>query len=113
MDCKTNHIPLNDHLRSMLRKSGRLKGLPIVEVTGHTEHAMSCGAENSHWKFEDFMAASIGVDTCGKPAIRVKFIHSCTNEIECANNTNTNVFAEMFAYDKSAKTYCMVINKST
>jgi hypothetical protein len=111
MDCNNNHLDLAKHLNAMLRVSGALVGLPIVEVSGHTEKAVNC--ELAHLTFEDLVKKSIGVDSCGKPAIRVKFIDSCTYKTQCANNGVQDNLREMFAYDSTAKTVALVLNKST
>jgi len=111
MNCENNHISLHNHLTAMARKSGTLIGLPVVAVTGYTEQAINCN--NSHMKFEDFLAASIGVDSCGKPAIRVKFIDSCETHLDCTNNQDANLMAQFFAYDSTTKTYALVLNQST
>ncbi len=110
MDCITNHLPLKFQLESMLRGSNLLTGLPIVEVTGHTENALNCN--NQHLTFEDFIKMSIGVDSCGKPALRVKFISSCNTVVNCANNSNEDPLKNIFAYDSTSKTVALVINKS-
>lgn len=110
MDCANSYLELKKHLNAMLRKSGALVGLPIVEVSGHASAAINC--ENSHLTFEDFMRLCIGVDACGKPALRVKFIASCTTLVTCANNDDANPLGKMFAFDATAKTYALVINKS-
>lgn len=110
MNCDDNHLPLKQHLDNMLRKSGVLFGLPIVEVSGHTENAVNC--ENNHLTFDDLMRKSIGVDACGKPALRVKFIESCTYKKDCEKNSVNDNFNSMFAYDSSAKTFALVLNKS-
>lgn len=94
----------------MLRKDGDLVGLPIVEVSGHTQNAINCG--NAHLTFEDLLKLSIGVDGCNKPAIRVKYIDSCDALVNCTTNVDQNPLNKMFAYDSSAKTYAIVINKS-
>lgn len=111
MDCNNNHLPLVKHLAPMLRKTGNLVGLPIVAVTGHTDNAINC--ENSHLTFEDLFKRSIGVDSCGKPAIRVKFINTCSTLVTCANNDDANPLQKMFAYDSTTKTYALVINQSS
>ncbi len=110
MDCTTNHLPLKFQLESMLRGARLLAGLPVVEVTGHTENALNCN--NQHLTFEDFLKQSIGVDSCGKPAIRIKFIESCDTVVNCANNSNEDPLKNIFAYDTTAKTYALVLNKS-
>lgn len=111
MDCNNNYLPLKQHLEAMLRVAAPLKGLPIVEVTGHEENALNC--TNNHLTFEDLLKASIGVDSCGKPAIRVKFIDTCETEKTCANNSDADPLRGMFAYDSTTKTIALVINKST
>lgn len=110
MDCTTNHLPLKFQLESMLRAANPLAGLPIVAVTGHTKSALNCN--NQHLTFEDFLKLSIGVDSCGKPAIRVKFINSCKTVITCANNSAEDPLRKMFAYDSTSKTVALVINQS-
>jgi hypothetical protein len=112
MDCVTNNYPLIHHLTSMARKSGKLVGLAIVAVTGHNDQAMNC----DHGKprtFEALLAASIGVDSCGKPAIRVKFIDSCDSKIDCKVPNDAGIFDQLFAYDSTSKTYALVINQSS
>lgn len=112
MECKTSHIKLDKHLAAMLRKSELLIGLPIVEVTGHTQNAIDC-RKTAHLKLEDFIKMSIGTDSCGQPAIRVKFIDTCDRLIDCTQKNDANPFRRMFAYDPTAKTYALVINKSS
>lgn len=110
MECKTNHIPLIKQLEAMLRKSGVLMGLPIVAVEGHADQALRC--DNNHLTFEDLMKSSIGVDGCGKPALRVKFIDSCDTVTTCKNNVDENPLNQMFCYDATLRTYALVINQS-
>lgn len=114
MNCSDNHLPLKQHLDNMLRKSGVLNGLPIVEVANgtHTENALSCGLETNHLSFDDLMRKSIGVDACGKPALRVKYIASCTYRKDCNKNDVNDNFNSMFAYDSTLKTFALVLNKS-
>lgn len=111
MDSNTNHLSLKTQLESMLRASGPLAGLPIVAVTGHTENAIRC--DNNEWSFEEFVKASIGVDNCGKPALRVKFIDSCDVKVDCANHDDANPLRDMFAYDSTTDTYALVLNQSS
>lgn len=108
MDCTNSYIELEKHLAAMLRKSGSLIGLPLVEVSGHESQAINCN--NSHLTIVDFLRLSIGVDGCGKPALRVKFIDTCDTLVNCANNVNANPLAQMFAYDATEKTYALVLN---
>lgn len=113
VNCVTNHLPIMQVIKSILRKDAatKLVGLPIVEVSGHTEPAVTC--KNSHLKFEDFLSLSIGVDAgCSKPALRVKYIDSCDANTDCANNADPNPLNNIFAYDSTAKTYALVLNKS-
>jgi len=110
MDCQDNHLPLKSHLDAMLRTSGDLAGLPIVEVEGHTENALSCG--KNHLTLEDLFRASIGTDSCGKPALRVKFIASCDVKKTCTNNSVDDLLRSMFAYDSTTKTIALVLNQS-
>lgn len=110
MNCNDNHIALGKYLEAMLRVSGPLKGLPIVEVSGHTDNAINCN--NNHLGFDDFVKLSIGSDSCGKPAIRVKYIDSCDTVITCATNNDKHIMNSMFAYDSTAKTFALVLNKS-
>jgi hypothetical protein len=111
MDCNTSHFDLKHHLTAMLRKSGALVGLPIIEVSGHTSAAFNC--DNAHFTFEDFVRASIGVDSCGKPALRVKIIDTCDVLVNCSNNVDANPLSQMFAYDATEKTYAVVLNRAS
>lgn len=111
MDCVTSHLPIKNHLDAMLRKSGTLIGLPIVEVEGHATPARAC--DTNHYTFEQLVRLSIGVDGCGKPALRVKVIDSCDTLLNCANGGDANPLSRMFAYDATEKTYAMVLNRST
>lgn len=111
MDCSTNFLTLKQHLEAMLRVSGPLAGLPIVAVSGHEESALNCN--NQEATFESLLKDSIGVDSCGKPAIRVKFIDSCDLKISCSNHDETNPLRDMFAYDATLKTVALVINQSS
>jgi hypothetical protein len=111
MNCENNHLSLNTHLRAMARISEKLVGLPIVAVTGHEDQALNCGT--THLGFDDMLSAAIGVDSCGKPAIRVKFINSCENYISCNNSSDDNVWRQFFAYDASTKTFAIVLNQSS
>jgi len=113
MDCTNNHISFTDTLRSLVRTDGTVNGLAIVEVEDHTEAAIRCGAENAHMSFTDFLLACIGVDTCGKPAIRVKYIDTCDSQITCSTNDDVNFLNQIFAYDSTLKTYALVINQSS
>lgn len=99
------------HLTSMARKSGTLIGLPIVAVTGHNDQALQCD-DGLARNFESLMAASIGVDSCGKPALRVKFIDTCDVQVGCEIGAD-NLLDQMFAYDSTAKTFALVLNQST
>lgn len=110
MDCNNNHLPLKQHLENMLRHSGNLNGLPITEVSGHTD-AIPC--DLNFLTFEQLLLKSIATDTCGKPAIRVKFIDSCTYLKSCANNDVNDNFNKMFAWDSTAKTIALVLNQSS
>src|SRR6478736_1263909 len=103
MDCSTNHIPVKKHLENMVRKDGVLNGLPIVEVSGHEENAMTC--DKNHLSFEMLLALCIGVDACGKPAIRVKYIDSCDTLLTCATSDKDPLFNNIFAYDSTTKTH--------
>ena len=111
MDCKTSYIDLEDHLTAMLRVSAALIGLPIVAVSGHTSNAMIC-AKTNHLDVDALLKLCIGVDSCNQPAIRVKFINSCTLLSSCKNKSNKNSLRRMFAYDSTSKTYALVINQS-
>ncbi len=111
MDCPDNHLPLKQHLDAMLRVAGELNGLPIVEVEGHTENALNC--KNNHLTLDDLFRASVGADSCGKPAMRVKFINSCDVKKTCATSSVDDLLRSMFAYDSSAKTFALVINQSS
>lgn len=113
MDCTEQHIPTIDLLINMLRVSTPLIGLPIVVVTGHTENALQCAGDKRHLTFDDLLRASIGVDSCGKPALRVKFIDSCDAQINCAVPTGFDQLRNMFAYDSTTKTYAVVLNQSS
>lgn len=110
MDCNDSHLPLKQHLDAMLRVDGELNGLPMVEVEGHTENALSC--DKNHLTLEDLFRASIGVDTCGKPAIRVKKISSCEVKKTCAISNVDDLLRSMFAYDATEKTFALVVNES-
>lgn len=110
MDCATSHLELKKHLGAMLRKSGSLIGLPIKEVTGHTQPAITC--ENGHLTFDDLVRLSIGVDGCGKPALRVKIINTCTNLVNCANSSDENPLNKIFAFDTTQKTFAVVLNRT-
>lgn len=112
MDCNDNFLGLATHMQAMARVSGALIGMPIVSVTGHTSQALQCD-DGLPRTFEKLLAASIGVDSCGKPAFRVKFIDSCNTKVDCSNNTNMNFLDQMFAYDATAKTFALVINQSS
>jgi len=98
------------HLTSMARKSGTLVGMPIVEVSGHNTQALQCD-DGLPRTFESLLAASIGVDTCGKPALRVKFIDSCDVQIDC--NVGGDILSQIFAYEPTTKTFALVLNQST
>lgn len=112
VNCNTNHLPIGEILKSILRKDAttKLVGMPIVEVSGHDEPAITC--KNNHLKFEDFLSLSVGVDACGKPALRVKNIATCDVDMNCANNSDPNPLNKIFAYDSTTKTYAIVLNKS-
>lgn len=110
MDCNDNYLGLNAHMQAMARVSGALIGMPIVAVAGHTSQALQCD-DGLPRTFEKLLAASIGVDSCGKPAFRVKFINSCNTKADC--NINMNFLDQMFAYDATAKTFALVINQSS
>lgn len=113
LNCNTNHLPIDKIVSSLLRKEtapGSLIGLPIVEVDGHISPAMNC--DNNHLKFEDFLKLVIGVDVCGKPALRVKIINSCEVDINCDNQIEANPLNKMFAYDAVQGTYAIVLNRS-
>lgn len=112
MNCNDNYLSLTTHLNNMVRHSGNLNGIAIVEVTGHTSNALSCGLDTTHLTFEQLLLKSIGTDPCGKPAIRVKFIATCTYLKNCELAGVSNDFSRMFAYDATAKTFALVINKS-
>lgn len=114
MDCTSSHIPLEQQAAAMLRILSALVGLPIVEVptNTHTENAMICG-KFTHLSIEQMIKNSIGVDPCGLPAFRVKYINSCTPLINCATSNDPNPFNKMFAYDATLKTFAIVFNKST
>ena len=106
MDCINNYISLDARLNGMLRKSGELVGLPITEVTGHTS-MVPCS--HNHLTFSQLLEASIGTDGCGKPAFRVKCIDSCDLALTCAQPKG---LIDMFAYDSTAKTFALVLNKT-
>lgn len=110
MDCNDNHLPLKQHLDAMLRKDGELNGLPIVEVSGHESNALTC--DKNHLTLDDLFRASIGVDSCGKPAIRVKYINSCELKKDCNIASVDDLLRSMFAYDETEGTYALVINQS-
>lgn len=112
VNCTTNHLPIEQVLKSILRKdAGGLVGMPIVEVSGHESPAINC--KNNYLKFNDLLSLSVGVDPCGKPALRVKFIDTCEVDLTCVNNTDANVLNKIFAYDETAKTYAIVLNQSS
>lgn len=108
MDCNTNHIELKKQLAATLRVSGALTGLPIVEVSGHTDAALNC--DNNHLSFYDLLALCFGVDGCDKPALRVKYIDSCDPLTTCENSSDAHPFNKIFAYDSTLKTYALVLN---
>lgn len=111
LGCDNSHLDLNTLVNSSLRKSGALIGLPIVEVSGHTENAINC--DKQHLTFWDLLKLSIGADVCGKAALRVKYIDTCDLYANCANNDVDQNLAKMFAYDSTTNTYAIVLNKST
>lgn len=104
MDCINNYIATDDRLNGMLRSSGELVGLPIKVVT---THASRVPCSHNHLTFEQLMLASIGTDGCGKPALRVKYINSCTLAKTCAQPKG---LIDMFAYDTTLKTFALVLN---
>lgn len=108
INCKDNHVNLKKYLEAMLRVAGPLTGMPIVFVTGHTSPAINC--TNNHLNFDDFVRLSIGVDSCSKPALRVKVINSCNVLRNCINKSDNNALKKMFAYDNITKTYALVLN---
>lgn len=110
MNCSDNHLSLKQHLDAMLRVSAPLAGLPIVEVSGHEENALKC--DLNHLTLDDLFRASIGVDSCGRPAIRVKYIASCDLKKTCTNNSVDDLLRSMFAYDSTTKTIALVLNVS-
>lgn len=112
MDCTNNYIQLKDHLKAMVRSSGQLSGMAIVEVESGYEDPAPCD-DGLPRSFEQRLAASIGVDPCGKPALRVKFIDSCTSKISCTVGAEENVLDNIFAYESSTKSFALILNKST
>lgn len=112
MNCSDNHLPLEKHLRAMVRKSGVLCGLPIIEVSGYTTNAMKCGDDLNHLSFTDLILKCIGTDACGRPAIRVKYIASCTLKMNCNLNDVSSEMNSIFAFDTATKSYALVLNKS-
>jgi len=111
MDCSNNNYPLIHHLTAMARKSGSLIGMPIVAVSGHNDQAAQCD-DGLPRTFEKLLTASIGVDSCGKPSLRVKFIDSCETQISCKIESD-NILDQIFAYDATNKTFALVLNQST
>lgn len=106
MDCTNNHISLDDRLNGMLRKSGELIGLPVTVVTTH-DSVVPCS--HNHLTFDQLLALSIGTDGCGKPALRIKYIDTCTLAITCAKPAK---LSDSFAYDATLKTFALVLNKT-
>jgi hypothetical protein len=106
MDCTNNYIATDNRLNDMLRVSGNLTGLPIKTVTGHTD---SVPCSHNHLTFEQLLLQCIGVDGCGKPAFRVKFINSCNLAYTCAQPKS---LIDIFAYDSTAKTFALVLNQT-
>mgnify|MGYP003468271434 FL=1 len=104
MDCINNYIATDDRLNGMLRSSGELVGLPVITVT---THASRVPCSHNHLTFEQLFLQSIGTDGCGKPALRVKYINSCTLAKTCAQPKS---MIDMFAYDANLKTFAVVLN---
>ena len=113
LDCNKQNITTMDLIESMLRVASPLTGLAIVVVSGHNESALQCSKDTKHFTFEDFLRASIGVDNCGKQALRIKFIDSCDSKKTCKVRTGYNPLRDMFAYDSTTKTYALVLNQSS
>lgn len=107
MDCINNHISTDERLDGMLRSSGQLVGLPVVIVT---THSLEVPCDLNHLTFEQKLLASIGVDGCGKPALRVKYIDSCT--LALSNCNSQKKLKDAFAYDNTLKTFALVLNKT-
>lgn len=112
MDCKDQNVSTLELLTKMLRELKPLAGLPIVIVTGHTENAIQCNS-GKNLNIDDLFRASIGVDSCGKPALRVKIINTCEVKANCAVPTGFDPMRDMFAYDSTAKTIALVLNQSS
>lgn len=106
MDCINNYIATDDRLNGMLRKSGELVGLPVTVVTTHSS-VVPCS--HNHLTFEQLLLLCIGVDGCGKPAFRIKYIDDCDLAITCAQPKK---LIDIFAYDETLKTFALVLNKT-
>lgn len=112
MNCKDQNVSTLELLTKMLRVAKPLVGLPIVFVTGHTENAIQCN-DGKNLSVDDLFRASIGVDNCGKPALRVKVINTCDVKANCAVPTGFDPMRDMFAYDSTTKTIALVLNISS
>ena len=110
MNCIDNHLPTEAHINNMLRVAGALTGLPIIEVlSGYNVNANNCAL--NHLTFDELLRRAIGVDACGKPAIRVKYISSCNYQNNCTTNNQANAFTKLFAFDVATKTVALVLNR--
>jgi hypothetical protein len=109
MNCKESSLSTDQLLKNSLRFNGALTGLAITAVTGYTD-PIPCSLK--HLSFDELLRASFGTDSCGKPALRVKFIATCDTLINCQNRSNENQLGEVFAYNSSTRTIAIVLNQS-
>lgn len=109
MNCENNHLSLEKQLTRMLRTVGGLTGLATVKINSGYTAKIPC--DLNHLSFEDLIKRSVGVDSCGRPAIRIKYIATCNLKKDCNNNDVENQFNQMFAYDTVTRSFALVLNQ--
>lgn len=112
MNCVNNHLTLEQQVNRMLRTTPGANGLTgiatIKMLSGYT-NKIPC--DLNHLSFTDLLLRAIGVDSCGKPAIRVVYIATCNPQKDCNNNAVENQLTQCFAYDVPTKSFALVLNQ--
>lgn len=69
MACKDSHLPPEQRLKAVFTKDAEGNvAIRTMNVVGCTEDAVRCDDPRT---FMEMLAASIGINDCGKPALRL------------------------------------------
>lgn len=68
--CENSHLSIDEQLKSVITEDGNgAKSIRTMFVEACENDGVSC--EEGQLPFEHFLAGSIGINECGKPALRL------------------------------------------